>query len=723
MEFPTMAGQEILPDKDLHLKELFSPPTYEDWRKVVENDLKGVPFEKKLVSKTYEGIDLQPIYTSAGSDGKKTDSSWPGMLPFRRGSRVTGYLCHPWLVCQDLPYGLAEEYNEALRHDLQRGMNCIFLPLDYPTQMGMDADYARPGEVGNNGVSISGLNSIARALKEVDLKRHPVFIEAGFSGMPFLILLKAFCEKNNFDFKSLSGGCISDPLGFLAGHGQLPADMKTVFDEVFFSTDWVSRNGSELRTIGVSGLPYHNAGASAVQELTAVMATAVEYIHQLTSRGLKTADLFRRIRLAFGTGSFYFMEIAKLRAARILWTKIAESFSVSPEETGVFIHSETSSYNQTVYDPYVNVLRTTTEAFSAVIGGADSICVQPFDAVFSLPDEFSRRLARNTQTILNEETHLRELIDPAGGSYFIESLTESVADAAWTLFQAIEKQGGMAQSLVSGAFQDEIRKTAEQRQTDYHRRKSVLVGTNLYTNPKEDMIRPRVPDYEQIYKKRREYLQKYRVSGNQASNAAVLQKLEQITNLHSEEIINLGIEAVLAGATLGEISKALRSQAGEPVRIMPVESRRASVLFEQLRKASENHLQTKGYRPSVFLATMGPLSQYKARADFSKGFFETGGFDVIYPSGFATPADAVSSAIESGSRVIVICSTDDTYPELVPPLVKEIKTKIKDAVVILAGYPKDQIEQHKQSGVDNFIYLGADVVQILSSVQFKTGVK
>lgn len=710
-------------EKDVNLKGTFSPPTFDEWRKVVENDLKGVPFEKKLITKTYEGIDLQPLYTSASMTAQGSSTGLPGLPPFVRGSKAAGFVRTPWMVCQELPYGLAEDFNEALRYDMERGLNCVFLPLDYPTQLGMDADYAKPGEVGKNGVSISALNSLTRALKNVDIKNNHLFIDAGFSAMPMLILLKAYCDRNEINFKTLHGACCADPLGFLSEHGQLPVDFKTAFDELFISAEWIKNNNVALRTIGVSGLPYHDAGASAIQELAVVLATAVEYIHQLTDRGLKAAEIIKNIRLSFGVGSFYFMEIAKLRAARLLWTKLAESFSVKPDDISLFIHAETSSYNKTVYDPYVNVLRSTTEAFSAVMGGADSICIKPFDGVFSLPDEFSRRLARNTQTILNEEAHLRELIDPAGGSYFVESLTESVAEAAWTQFQSIEKQGGMIQSLLSGGLQNEIKKTADLRQSDYNKRKSVLVGTNLYANIKEEKLTSRTPDYDLIYRKRKDYLQKFRVSGNQTTNAAVLQKLEQIANRKESSALQPGIDAVIAGATLGEISKALRANAGEPVRITVPEKRRAAVLFEKLRAASDNFKATNGSLPAVFLATMGPLTQFKARADFSKGFFEAGGFDVIYPSGFDSADEAVKAACDSGSKVIVICSTDDTYPELVPIITKGIKAKVTGAVIVLAGYPKDQVEQHKQSGVDEFIYLGADVVQILSSIQHKTGVK
>lgn len=713
---------DIKLNAELRLKDMFPPVGYDEWKAVVEKDLKGVPFEKKLITKTYEGIDLQPIYTSKDTAGLPGLNTFPGFAHFIRGTKPGGYLGASWDICQEIPSGLAEEYNEALRYDLQRGLNAVLLPLDLATQLGLDADYAKVHEVGYGGISISALNSIARALNGVDLTRFPLYVEAGFSSLPMLVILMGYLKKQIIHPAVLRGSIESDPLSFAVRYGEVPA-LSLLYDEMAWTLHWVLKNKINIRTIAVNTLPYHNAGASAVQELGYAMATGAEYMHQMMERGLTATAAAQHIRFSFGIGTFYFMEIAKLRAARLVWSSLLEAFGVPAESRHICIRAKTGLYNQTVYDPYVNLLRITTEAFSAVVGGADSITTSGFDEAQSLPDEFARRLARNTQIILNEEAHLRELIDPAGGSYFVEKLTQDVAQNAWDIFRNIEEAGGMSAALIKGIPQNETGQTAARRAADLAKRKSVLVGTNMYANPKEEKLAARQPDYDKIFIKRSEYLQKYRVSGSADKDAVIMQKLEQMANAGDETIIDHALEAVLQGATLGEITKALRSHTTETYRIAPLKPVRLSEPFEILRDRAEAFQQKTGAKPKVFLATMGPLSQFKARADFSRGFFETGGFEVIYPNGFETANDAAEAAVQSGAGAVAICSTDETYPELVPPLVAAIKSRNPNVKIILAGYPKDQIEAHKKAGVNDFIFLGADAVEILSRLQSELGVR
>ena len=302
------------------------------------------------------------------------------------------------------------------------------------------------------------------------------------------------------------------------------------------------------------------------------------------------------------------------------------------------------------------------------------------------------------------------------------TLTAALVEHAWAAFQEIEKQGGMLSALRSDYMQSAVRAIAEQKQTDVNKRKSVIVGVNMYANPNEEYPPPRVPDYAAIYEKRKIHLQQYRVSGDAQTHNRILEQLQQIADRKEIAVIEQGVSAMKAGATLGEISRALRAKntATETLNALP--GRRAASPFESLRQAAEQYAVKKGQPPEVFLANMGPLAQYKARADFSKGFFETAGFRVIYPPGFATPAEAAEAALQSNASVIVICSTDDTYPHLVPPITQQIKSTQPNRLVVLAGYPKDQIEPLRQAGVDEFIYLGADALHILSSIQKKTGV-
>ena len=698
------------------LKKDFADLTYLDWKQQVEKDLKGESFDKKLFTKTYEEITLQPLYTSDDLKGLSQINNYPGFQNYLRGNSASGFTLHEWEIAQEYDQSLPEDINAKIKYDLQRGLNSINIILDTPTQLGVDADQAKSGEVGKDGLSISGIRKMQVLFKDIDLTAQPININGGFSALPVVLLFNALANETRTSLMNIKGSITSDPYAYLMTKGELLVSLKQIFDEIKLATGLMIKSNSAIKTIGVSGIHFNNAGANSVQELAFILATAVEYLNEMISRGLKSDDAARRIKFTFSVGSFYFMEVAKLRAARMLWSKILEVYGVSTENQKMFIHCRTTGFNQTYFDPYVNMLRTTTEAFSAIVGGADSIHTNPFDESFNPTEYFSQRVARNTQIILKEESHLDQVIDPAGGSYFVEKLTEDLANAAWKLFQFVDEKGGMLNAIQSGFVQQEITRIAEAKKKDFAKRKSVLVGTNMYANPKEEMMEIKKPDLNAVYKKRVEYIQKYRITGEDKKHKIILERLQKISDTKSDELIDEAIEAYLEGASLGEISRSIRSSAEKGISIQALAQFRLAEMFEELRIASENFKKRTGSKPKLFLATMGPLKQFKARADFSRAFFEVGGFEIVYPNGFSSTDEAVKSAIESGAQSVVICSTDDTYPGLVPPIVKGIKEKSKDITVIVAGYPKEQIEEHKKSGVDDFIYLGADVHFILSSL-------
>lgn len=712
----------------LELGKEFTPPAFDEWKSKVEADLKGAPFQK-LFTKTYEGIELKPIYIKSDIENLPLTDELPGYTNYVRGTKASGYLGKSWEIAQEIPYADSEDLNAALKNDLSRGQTSININLDEATKLGQDADYADTEKVGEGGLSISGLKSLERVFHGIDIAKYPIHVDAGFTSVPFLILFNAYLKSKNIDIKNIKGSIHSDPIGYLAEKGTLPVSLEFALDKMKLSVEWTNKKTNGFKTIGVSGMPYNNAGATAVQELAFVIATAVEYLNQMNERNVDVTNAAESMRFTFGIGSFYFMEVAKLRAARVMWAKVLEQFGVAEEKRKMFIHAKTALNNQTVYDPFVNMLRTTTEAFSAVVGGVDSMHTNPFNESFSLPDRFSRRIARNTQIILNEESNLSKLIDPAGGSYFVEKLTDDLLNEAWKLFKEIESKGGIIEALKSGFVQSIISKVTEAKTKDIAKRKSVVVGVNMYANTKEEKVKPVLLNKEEFKKKRAEYLQKYRVEGDNKKNSAILEKLQKLSDTNND-IIEIGIEAALEGATLGEISQSARAARGEEVTVNKLIKFRTGDLFESLREACENYKMKTGAKPKIFLATMGPLKQFKGRADFSRGFFEAGGFDVEYPNGFATKEAAVNAALNSKANAVVICSTDDTYPELVPEITKGIKSKRsgdpalrenKNVSVILAGYPKEQIEAHKESGVDDFIFLGADAYGILSVLLKKIG--
>ncbi len=695
----------------------FPPTPYEEWRKVVDKFLKGAPFEKRLITKTYEEIDLQPMYRREDVAGLPHLDSLPGFAPYLRGTSPLGYVTQSWDVAQELPCATPAEFNAALRADMSRGQNAVNLVLDHPTLSGVDADQANPGEVGKGGLSISSVADLAQALDGVDLETTPIYIQASASALTFTALLAALVKQQGKSLAKVRGAVGMDPLSQLARDGHLSRDLDGIYAVMAQLTTWAAANAPQVQTITVQGHPYHNGGASTTQELAFALATAVEYIRAMQNRGLSIDDIAPRIRFSLSVGTNFFMEIARLRAARLLWAKIVKAFGGSDESQKMSLHARTSSWNQTVYDPHVNLLRATTEAFSSAVGGCDSLHISPFDELLRTPDEFSRRIARNTHTVLREESHITRTVDPAGGSWYVENLTDSVGRKAWALFQEIEKQGGMVKALEAGWPQKQVADTAAKRAANIAKRKDIFVGSNMYPNLKETRIEPEAVDFAARQAERAAALSQFRASANAGQKQAALDTLTQGSNK-----VEAAIQAALAGATLGEIAKAARADAKTGPTITPIYAYRGAQAFETLREAAEAFVARTGQRPQVFLATMGPLTQHKGRADFSTAFLAVGGIETIYPAGFETADEAADAALASGAPAVVICSTDPTYPELVPPLAQKLKQANPGLIVLLAGYPADHVEAFKAAGVDDFIHLAANCQSLLSTLQKKMGV-
>ncbi len=703
--------------QSVELKKDFPLPTYEEWKVKVETDLKGASFEKKLITKTIEGINLNPIYTRESLRNNSLLKQYPESGS-TRATNATGYFGNEWLINQRIELSDADEFNAALKIALSRGQNSIYISLDKASKLGLDADYAKTKDVGNGGLSISGLSSFSRSLDGIDIVKYPIFISTGFSSVPFLSILSAYCKKNNIDISKLSGSVEADPIGYWAAEGELPVPVNSAITGIKTSLDWKLKNAPMLKTCNVSSLPYINSGANAVQELAFVLATTAEYLRMLTNLGANINDATQNIKVTLGIGSSFFTEISKFRAAKVLWKNLISAFEGNKKSQSINIFAIASQFNKTKFDPYVNMLRTTTETFSAIMGGINSLQVAPFDSIFSTPDNFSRRIARNTQIILKEESHFGNTIDPAGGSYFVENLTEKLAKEAWEKFQEIEKNGGMIESLKNNLIQDDIEKIYKNRANAVAKRKSVIVGTNMYANPTEELLAKRKVENKGLQKRRGEFLQRFRTLKTNDENKNILKALEVLSKECNKDSIDIAADAILQGATLGEVTSSCRVNVNDIKRtqITPIVKRRLAEPFEKLRiKAIEMEKQI-GAKPSIFLAPIGNLKEYKGRADFSRNFFEVGGFDVKYPSGFETCDATVTAAINSNCKIVVICSTDNKYAEIIPELTPMLKEQISGVTVVLAGYPKDKIEEYKKFGVDEFIYLGADAYSILNKI-------
>ncbi len=690
------------PNKPDSLLAEFPRPSYEEWRREAEASLNGAPFEKKLVTATYEGISLQPIYRM--EDAPAGLENFPGFPGYLRGTHAAGYHRELWAVSQELPYGLVEDFNKAAKADLSRGQTGLNILLDIATVSGIDPDQAQVGEVGACGLSISTVRDILTALEGIDLEKVPVRVQAGCGALPVASLLYASLRRKGKTPALLRGGIEMDPLAVLARAGRLPVSLDGAYREMAVLASWNARNAPSFGAIGVNTQPYADAGASSAEELGCALATATEYLRQMKTRGLDVEAVAPLMRFSMAIGPQFFMEVAKFRAARLLWARVVEAFGGSKRARKLHVHGRTGTFNKTVLDPYVNMLRSSIEAFAGVVGGVDSMHVGPFDECIREPDDFSRRIARNTHVILSEECHVGQVADPAGGSWFVENLTEQLAAKAWKIFQDIEKAGGMAAALAAGTVQKMVADTAAKRISAVGQRRDVVIGTNMYPNLGEKALEKNAVDYASVHRRRAHQLQDYRVSADQVADRAVLSRLGNVLDADPETVLPALIEAAGAGATLGEISRALRSKDGLKPTATPVCCQRISQGYERLRAASEAYKAKTGKRPTIFLATMGSLKQHKARADFSRGFFSAGGFDSVYPKGFANAEDAAKAALESGCPIVVICSTDETYPELVPAVTKALKASKPQVKVILAGAPAPEHEAaYKAAGLDDSI--------------------
>lgn len=675
----------------------FPRPTYEEWYAAVVESLEGASFEKTLTTPTYEGLTIQPLYRQADTQDFSHQHTLPGFPPFVRGGIAAGCLAHPWDIAQELPYSDPASFNTALRHELEHGQTVIHLALD------SIAD--------NVSTLLNTTADCAAAFDGMDLTALPIAVEAGTSALPVVSILTACLNQRNQSTSSLRGCVANDPLGVLALKGSLAVEQ--IYDETAELTRWSIDHAPQIEPLSINTSVYHNSGANAVQELAYGIATGVEYVRAMLKRGLNIDEIAPRTRFFFVIGSHFFMEVAKLRAARILWSQIVDAFGGSAHSQRMRLHTQTSTFNKTAIDPYTNILRTAVESFAGAIGGSESIRVTPFDEPIGLSSDFSRRIARNQQLVLQYETGLTHLIDPAGGSWYLETLTNWLAREAWGLFQNIEKQGGMLAALKAGLPQQQIGDIAARRLANFERRKDALVGVNMYPNHAEEP-----PPFQGST-----HHDSYNAAMMNHSTFDSTQKKEVLEILRTtpqEYLVETAVRAAAAGASLTEIAQAIHSQAvGELAVISPLHPFRLAHSYEALRQNAEMYRARTGNAPRIFLANFG---SYRARAGFTSGFFEVGGFEIVDMGAYPSPEAAALAAEASGASAIVICSTDDRYPEIVPPFVQQVKAEKPDMIVILAGYPEDQIAAHRASGVDDFIHIRSNCYEMNLKLQKLIGV-
>ena len=704
------ADVENFPDVPL---DEFTPPTDEEWKAACEALLKGAPFEKKMFTKTYEGITFDPMYTRKHTEDILPKGVMPGMGDYLRGVDAAGYIGKPWGIAQACDETLPAENNELLRHEHEKGATIYHIVLDTASRTGVDARQAET--VGDTGTSVTTVEDMHVLLTGLDLAKFPLYVYAGANAVPLLALVAAARRASGEDMAEVRGIVGADPIGALAADGKLPASLDAHYDSLAAAARWATVNAPHLRTVFVRSDVYSNGGANDVQEVASVLATATAYLRALCERGLTTDEAASQIAFAFSMGANFFLQIAKLRAVRPLWAQIVGAFGGSAEAQKMRIHARPALFFKTIYDPYVNMLRNTTEIFSGVVGGIDSFESAPFDEPIRKGDEFSRRIARNVQIMLQEEFGLLQPIDPAGGSWAVETLTRQMKEKIWAQFQETEKQGGIVAALRAGSLQESVAAVLAARFKNADLRRDRIVGNNMYPNMTETLLETRAEDTAALKAQRSADIDAY------LSDIDVKHLGEALASLRQAHSVDHAVEAALAGATIAELMTAVTEGNGAET-VTAIAPHRWSERFEALRQRTEEYKAEKNDNVKIFLANMGPIPQHKARADFTTGFLQVGAFEVLGNDGFKTVEEAANAARASGADAVVICSTDATYPEIVPALAPKLHEVLPKARVFLAGAaPKDLLETYKEAGIDEYISVRANCYEILESLQKQKG--
>jgi methylmalonyl-CoA mutase len=577
-------------DKEQKLFTDFAPVTTEEWEAKINADLKGKDYERALVWKTYEGFNVRPYYRQENLESLKYLDTLPGEFPFVRGNHKTG---NDWLIRQNIFVSDFEPANKKALEILGKGVTSL-------------------GFYFNSCENITKV-SLAVLLKNICLEAAEINLVCPDDSGKCAEIFASYVSEGKWANENVVASASIDPIGTFVLKGKMPEDTFSKLKPVVEKTKVVP----QFRVIGVHGKIFANSGSSIVQELAFSLAQGAEYLTQLTELGMTAYDVAKTIKFNFGIGNNYFMEIAKLRAARLLWAQIVKAYNTESDCAAKLIaHCETSRYNKTVYDPHVNMLRTQTEAMSASLGGAHSITVLPFNAIYEEPSNLSERVARNQQILLKEESYLDKVSDPAAGSYYIENLTASIIEQAWKLFLTIQEKGGFIAAFREGFIQKEIKDMAAKRDLNIALRRENLLGTNQFPN------------------------------------------------------FNEKITAEFDGSLFEPID--LTEEDAEVETLKPY---RAAQAFEALRYTTDVYSKTNN-RPVVFMLTIGNLAMRKARSQFSCNFFAVAGFTVIDNNGFDTVEEGIAEAKVQKADIVVLCSSDDEYAVFAPETAALLKSEI-----------------------------------------------
>ncbi len=641
----------------------FPAVSYDEWRAQVEADLQVLSFEKKLVTHTYEGIDLQPIYTRRDHPADDDPLGFPGLAPFVRGTTPLGAVLTGWDLRQEFSEPDPATANRAIIDDVAGGVTSLLLRLDSAARHGFDPDDAAAGDfAGEDGLMAYTVDDYDAALNDVSLDRISIALDAGAAFLPAAAMLVALWQRRGVAFDCVQGAFNADPWGVLSATGSFPLDAAATHSQLADLAVWTSLHLPHVTSIGIDTSVYHHAGATASQDLAFGLATAVDYLRALTAAGLSIDAAAQQFLFRISLGTHHFLAIAKLRAARMLWCRVVTACGGSAESGGMRIHARLSNRVLTERDPYVNILRNTVGVFAAGLGGAEAITSIPFDHLAGTPSSFSRRVARNSALILLDEAHLNRVVDPAGGSWFLDKVTEQIAAESWSIFQEIERRGGIVAVLQNGWVAEQIDAAFAPRARDIARRKAGITGVSEFPNVSEEALASPQPDVATLVAAATDRTgRSRRASKVPASFAPTSDRTE------------LAVAAARTGASIGQLASALGFHQS-PITIAPLPVRCFAEPFEQLRDASDAWQAAHGSRPRVFLVNLGSVAHHTARATFSKNFFEAGGFEVRSSEGLLDADAAAKEYAKSGSHIAVICSSDKLYADMLPQVAAKLKS-------------------------------------------------
>ncbi|MBL6608383.1 MAG: methylmalonyl-CoA mutase [Rhodobacteraceae bacterium] len=686
------------------------------WQEIAAKELRGRD-PADLTWNTLEGIAVDPIYTADDLQGLTHLEGLPGQEPFTRGVKATMYAGRPWTIRQYAGFSTAEASNAFYRKALAAGQQGVSVAFDLATHRGYDSDHPRViGDVGKAGVAIDSVEDMKILFEGIPLDKVSVSMTMNGAVIPILANFIVTGEEQGHDCKVLSGTIQNDILKeFMVRNTYIyppEPSMRIIADII----EYTSSNMPKFNSISISGYHMQEAGANLVQELAYTLADGKEYVKTAMARGMDIDQFAPRLSFFFAIGMNFFMEAAKLRAARLLWHRIMEELGAkAPKSKMLRTHCQTSGVSLQEQDPYNNVVRTAYEAMSAVLGGTQSLHTNALDEAIALPTEFAARIARNTQLILQEETGVTNVVDPLAGSYYVEKLTSDLAEAAWKLIEEVDDMGGMTKAVASGLPKLRIEETAARRQADIDRGDQVIVGVNKYRLPEEDPIDILDIDNEAVRAAQVTRLKQIREARDEAACAAALAELEQRAQAGGN-LLEAAVEAARARASVGEISMAMEKIFGRhraEVKTLAGVYGKAyenDEGFAAIQRDIEAFAEEEGRRPRMLVVKMGQDGHDRGAKVIATAFADIG-FDVDVGPLFQTPEEAAQDAIDNDVHVIGISSQAAGHKTLAPELIKILAARDAGDILVICGgvIPQQDYDFLKNAGVKAIFGPGTNI--------------